>query len=243
MRGFKGLVGGIALAVTTSAVAAPTVTVDWNSSVFEPNGVGIGTVVHPGVDVATSAGRFAGEVIATSEFDESQLFESTEDFFAYCHDLTQYLVNAPTVYEVTYGASPTMLAWLGAVNSVLGNGQYSWIDPQTSTIAAAVQLGIWEALHYGAGDTQFVLDTGLVSFNLSKVPDNVEAQFATFRSQMLDAANVALSPELVMVLTSPGSQDVITGRLRPAELVPEPPTLLLLGLGLAAAILSRRRVR
>jgi hypothetical protein len=243
MRGLRGLVGGIALAVATSAAAAPTVTVDWNTNVFEPNGIGIGTVVHPGTDVATSAGRFAGEVNATSEFDESQLFESMDDFFASCHDLTQYLVKAPTVYGVTYGASPTMLAWLGAVNSVLGNGDYSWIDPQTSTIAAAIQLGIWEALHYGPADTQFVLDTGLVSVSLSKVPDTVEAQFATFRSQMLDPGNVALSPELVMVLTSTASQDVITGRLRPAELVPEPSTLLLLSLAIAAAMLSRRRVR
>ena len=241
MRGFRGLVGGIALAFTTGAAASPTITVDWNTSVFLPNGIGVGTVVHPGVDVATSAGRFAGEVTELTDFDESQLFESTEDFFAYCHDLTQYLVNSSTVYDVTYGASPTMLAWLGAVNAVLGNGDYSWIDPQTSTIAAAIQIGIWEALHYGPGDTQFVLDTGLVSFNLSNLPDNVEAQFAAFRSQMLAPGNVALSPDLVMVLTSRASQDVITARLRPAELVPEPSSLLLFSLAMAAAVVSRRR--
>jgi len=241
MRGFRGLVGGVAFAVTTAA-AASTITVDWNTNVFEPNGIGVGTVVHPGVDVATSAGRFAGQVTATTDFDESQLFESTEDFFAYCHDLTQYLVNSATVYDVTYVASPTMLAWLGAVNTVLGNGDYSWIDPQNSTIAAAIQIGIWEALHYGPGDTQFVLNSGLVSFNLSKIPDTVETQFAAFRTQMLNPGNVALSSDLVMVLKSPASQDVITGRLVPAKLVPEPSTLLLLSLAAAAAAFSRRQV-
>jgi len=240
MRGFKGLLGSIAFAAT-AASSASTITVDWNASVFDPAGIAVGTVVHPGNDVSTSAGRFAGEVIASTDFDEAQLFESTEDFFAYCHDLAQILVNSATVYQVTYGASDTMLRWLGAVNTVLGNGNYSWISPQSSTIAAAVQLGIWEALHYGAGDTEFLLNSGYVSFNLSKVPDAVETQYAAFRTQMLDPNNQALSGDFVMVMTSRSSQDVITGRLVPSLLVPEPGTLLLVSVAAAAAGLARRR--
>lgn len=240
MKHIRNLIAATALTFATGAMGA-TITVDWNTSVFEPAGISVGKVVHPGVDVSTSAGRFSGEVTASTGFDVAELFESPIDFFAYCYDLSQVLVNSATVYQVTYGASETMLEWLGAVNAVLGNGVHSWISSSnSSTVAAAIQLGIWEALHHGAGDTMFMLDSGFVSVNLSKVPDAVETQYAAFRTQMLDPNNTPLSPDFVMVLTSTASQDVITGRLS-ALVVPEPGTLALFACAVFAATFARRR--
>lgn len=230
---FTRLFATLAFAVCASA-SADTITVTWNSPVFNPASVDVGLVSFPGGQSNTNAGRFEGTVTATTGISTSELYASAADFFAYCHDLSQTLTN--TTYTVSYGASAPMLDFLGAVNSVLGGGAFAWLSPASSTIAAAVQLGIWEALH----NDDFVLDTGNVFFDLANVPNAVETQFSAFVAAMAGAAS--LSPDFVMVLTSERTQDVITGR-RPSLLIPEPGTIALVGFAVAAALLARRRRR
>ena len=229
MRRIKSLVAAAALLALATVASAATITVTWNSPVFNPSSVDVGTVNFPGGSTGTNAGRFEGTVTATNGISFSELYQSNTDFFAYCHDLSQTLSSS--TYTVA-AASAVMLDFLGAVNAVLGNGVFSWLSPASSTIAAAVQLGIWEALH----NDNFVLNTGLVNVNLASVPDPVEAQFSLFAAAM--AGSASLSSSHVMVLTNPNTQDVITGRR-----VPEPGTLLLLGFAAAAAGLARRRRR
>lgn len=231
MRGFASLAGVIAFALSTTAPAA-TITVDWSSPVFNPGSVDVGTVTHPGGTTGTNAGRFHGQVTA-SDIPDSELFQSANDFFAYCHDLAEYLGDG--TYTVSYGASAVMLDFLGAVNSVLGGGVNAWITTSSSTVHAAVQLGIWEALH---GDG-FVLNAGNVRVNLASVPDAVEAQFNAFIAEMGIADS--LDGQFVMVLSARNNQDVITARTPTDQLVPEPATLSLLGIAVAAALARRRR--
>jgi PEP-CTERM motif len=234
MGGIRGLVACGVFAMSTAA-AADTIQINWNSPVFNPASVNVGTVNFPGGSSGTNAGRFEGTASnPTGALSLDQLYLSATDFFAYCHDLAQTLTTS--TYTVNYGASATMLDFLGAVNSVLGGGDFAWLTTASSTVHAAIQLGIWEAKF---GD-DFVLNTGTVNVNLANVPDAVEAQFAAFVAQM-GANSTDLDGGFVMVLTNPNTQDVITGHVPPGRLVPEPGTLLLLGFAAAAAGLARRR--
>lgn len=237
MRGIKSAVAAALLVASTAATAVETVTVQWAASIFSPPGArNVGTVTFPSGSSQTDAGRFHGAVTATSAgFDPGQLVDSAANFYAYCHDLAQ-TIGGGTTYNVSYGASATMLDFLGAVNAVIGGGDdYDWLRPSDSLTAAAIQLGIWEALH----NDNFVLNSGAVTF--SSVQGDVQAQFQLFVNAM--AGSTDLDGSRVMTLTHYQRQDVITGRFPPGKLVPEPTTLLLLGMAAAAAGVARRRMR
>jgi hypothetical protein len=234
MNAVKVLVGAVALACCSAASAEPTITVTWKSPVFNPASVDVGTVYHPGGSTGTNAGRFNGKVTATTEVSLSELVQDADNFFAYCHDLAQFLSSGK--YSVG-GASGVMLDFLGAVNSVLGGDEHAWITAGDINVAAAIQLGIWEARYDGVFD----LATGPVYLkNLAIVPDAVKTQYAEFIAAM--GTSDSLDGQYVMVLTNPDTQDVITGRRPPSRLLPEPGSLALLAAaGAIATACSRRR--
>ena len=235
MKSIKGLVAGAAFVLATAA-SADTITVDWNNPIFGALGArDVGVVTHPGGSINTDAGRFHGVVTATTGVSTSELIDSGANFFAYCHDLAQTIGD--TTYTVQYGASAIMRDFLGAVNSVLGGDPYAWLRPDNKHEAAAIQLGIWEALH---GD-DFNLATGLVQFSGSPGATAL-GLFDSFVAAM--ATSESLSNDRVMVLVHNGKQDVITGIIPPSRLVPEPGTLALLGMAVVAvAATTRRRMR
>ena len=240
----KSLVASLAFAISTAAAADPMITVDWFDNVFAPyNGVGVGTVTHPTGTVNALAGRFHGSVTALTEIDASELIDNTTDFFAYCHDLAQ-LIGPGAVYQVQFGAgSAQMRDWLGAVNYVLngnvnGGDPFAWLHPADKQTAAAIQLGIWEAMHSDG----FNLTAGSVQF--SSVPSSgatsTGARYLAFNTARTNGAG-DLDDSYVMRLINGRYQDVITGRNPPDLLIPEPGTLVLLGAAAAIAGLARRR--
>jgi hypothetical protein len=257
MRALRSI--GVAAALLCAPLAqAATVTIDWQSGgtygVFDPaSGMPIGTIEGPAPvgQVTTRAGRFLGEIVATSDIAAEEFYLAPDHFFAYCHDLSEVLANSQ--YTVEFGASAAVLDFLGAVNSVLSpanSSPYDWIDPADKYVAGAVQLGIWEALY----DSGFSLNGGSLTFG--------NALNGTMNATMLNHYNAfigamatsdSLDEQFVMRLTStdttsptnrarPGTQDVITARFVPPQLlVPEPGTLALVGLAVVAAGLARRR--
>ena len=235
MKRIKTLVACAVFAASTAASAA-TITVQWASSIFSPLGsVDVGTVTHPAGTTGTNAGRFRGSVTATSpDINPAELIDANPNFFAYCHDLAQ-TIGSTTTYNVSFGASSVMRDFLGAVNSVLGGDPYAWLRPADKNTAAAIQLGIWEALHND--DFDLFDNTGNVYFQT--VPIAVQTLFQSFIDAR--ATSASLSNSLVMTLTHAGRQDVITGYNPPDLLVPEPGTLVLLGAAAVVAGLTRRR--
>lgn len=219
----------VALLASSTATAA-TISVNWNSPVFDPSGTGVGTISYPvGQSVTADAGRFRGAVTATVGIDPASLFVSGGEFYAYCFDLAQFLTN--DTYTVASGAPTAALDFLGAANAFFGGGPFSWLTPANSNQAAAVQLGLWEALY----NDDFSLTTGGVSF--SAVPASVATIFNGINA--LRGTTADLGAQYVMRLTSANTQDVITG-VRP---LPEPHGIALLGLAAVIAGWVRRRTR
>ena len=229
----KKIVAAVAFSMLTSAASAATITVHWDSPPFDPAGTNVGTIYYPvSHSVRAGAGRFEGTVTATDDFDAAELIDDVDDLFAYCFDLAQTL-STGAIYTVNPGAPLAVRDFLGAVNAYFGGGPFRWLHPANSTESAAIQLGIWEALH----NDDFVLTTGNVRFSSVSAPvSGLYDDIAALRTTSPDLSN-----GLVMVLHSDTRQDVITGVRPTLRRVPEPGMLALVGIAAAAAAWSRRR--
>lgn len=232
----------LAFAVSTSA-AADTVTVSWASPVIQPNPAdGISwQIIAPAHSGNTNAGRFVGHVTAfTGSLTSGSFVDSQANLLAYCYDLLQTL-HSGTYTAVQYSVNAATLDWLGAVNYVLnGNSNtwgdsYAWLHPGDRNVAAAIQVGIWDSLY----DGDFVLTTG--NFRASSLEVATQTAYTAF----FNALNTAndLPANLAMAFVGNDNQDVITGRRPGGEQLPEPGSLLLLGIAAAVAGWSLRRKR
>ena len=239
MKAIRGLVATVALAVSASAGAATITVGGW--------AVGSGDLIAVSGTYAlnTTAARFTGNVTAFTgpELSASSFVDSTSQLFAYCYDLGETLggntytavfgTNPPTAFGVTQST----LAFLGAVNAYIAGGDaYDWLRASTASLAAAIQIGLWETLYDNGG--AFDLTTG--NFRAAGVAAGTQAELNNILA-LLGTSN-ALNSALVMTLHTTGqnAQDVITG-YRPPLRIPEPGSLSLLGLAAAAAGVMRRR--
>jgi hypothetical protein len=233
MQGFKPLLA-TALLATSLAASAGTVTIDWaNPPTSPPGGDNLNVSLDFGANfVNTTAGRFNGVVTSSVDVDTSMLVSGPGALWAYCYDLYDTLAGGQ--YEVIFGGGDSIvLDFLGAVNSVLGGSPFAWLEPGSGSVAAAIQLGIWDALY----DADFDLGNGI--FQATGANAATIAAFESFVAAMAGADS--LSGDQVLILTADGNQDVISG-LR-ERTVAEPGSLALLGLGLIAALAARRRPR
>jgi hypothetical protein len=200
---------------------------------------GSGRAAAVGITVTNgTATLFSGNVMA-GELNWSWLSATPEgfarDFYSYCVDATQYLRDPQYVTVRTTDLFTSGSANAGAKVSWLFNSYASTIHASgTNTQAAALQLAIWEALYDSSQD----LTTGAFRANATGA---ILTQAQTYLNALYSASYLG-SQATWLDVDGTNPNPIYRGQDQITHGVPEPSTLLMMGMA-GVALLRRRRAQ
>ena len=230
----------LACSIATSFSQAATVHVVFDSPIFNGSGYDNSFITFPKQGQSNAfttenvlAGRFQGTASNVVGVPASIFVDGLNDLYMYCYDVYEDINNGSVVdYTINLdGERDRTRDFLGAVNAVMNAGktsydQYAWLHPVSGAQGAAIQLGIWESLYESSPDWNI----GTGSFKASDLDSGTSTWLNSFFSK-IDSSD-SVDKKCVMTLEAAGAQDMITGD--PPAAVPEPGSLVLVGVALAA---------
>jgi hypothetical protein len=219
MKKILGLVAGVALAGMVSSASATTVTLDY---VGNGNGLRGAVTVSP---VPIPPGAQSGLQAGSLRMQRGQM-----DFLAWCFQFANPIMRTAQYTVATDALDSRRRDDL----SRLATGFFG-MTTGSNAFSAAFQLAIWEIVEESDTDANgsivYDLADGVFQAKASSVPTVV-----TTANEWLGSLSSIRADARITYLTSGASQDVLT--IAP---IPLPASILLLGAGIGALVVVRRR--